>query len=114
MLRFGVSKCYLLSLCYAIMATRIAEVPIFFLPGTIIRWRVLDPMMRATQGTIEACIMALDRGWSINLGGGYHHCSKQGGGGFCFYPDISLATEVLLKYFAKSIKKVMIVDLDAH
>lgn len=35
---------------------------------------------------------------------GYHHCSKNGGGGFCLYPDISLATDHLLKYHSETIK----------
>ena len=35
--------------------------------------------------------MALEWGWSINLGGGLHHASFNRGEGFCAYPDISLA-----------------------
>ncbi len=42
--------------------------------------------------------MALSNGWAINLSGGYHHCSKDGGGGFCIYPDITISIEHALKY----------------
>jgi len=51
-------------------------------------------------------------GWSINLSGGYHHCSAREGGGFCAYGDISLA--VLLLSAKHGLQRVMIVDLDAH
>jgi len=38
--------------------------------------------------------MAYKRGWSINIGGGFHHCSSNFGGGFCAYADITLAIRV--------------------
>lgn len=59
--------------------------------------------------------MALERGWSVNLGGGFHHGSSLGSGsgtGFCPYADISLAVEYLHKYY-NSEMKIMIIDLDA-
>lgn len=51
---------------------------------------------------------------TINIIVGYHHCHKNGGGGFCIYPDISLAVDHVFKYHSDVVKKVMIVDLDAH
>lgn len=60
----------------------------------------------------QAAKLALERGWSINIGGGFHHCSSARGGGFCAYADISLGIMFLRKM--KLIKKAMIVDLDAH
>lgn len=51
-------------------------------------------------------------GWSVNLSGGFHHASYTNGGGFCIYPDISLAVHYLRTRLG--IRKVMIVDLDAH
>lgn len=37
-----------------------------------------------------AAKLAKERGWAINVGGGFHHCSSERGGGFCVYADISL------------------------
>ena len=55
----------------------------------------------------------MDRGWGINLGGGFHHCSAERGGGFCAYADITLAIKFLFQKNPK-VKKAMIIDLDAH
>lgn len=58
--------------------------------------------------------MALERGWSMNLGGGFHHCSAdRGGAGFCAYADITLAVRVVRKQCPDTVSKVMIIDLDA-
>ena len=54
----------------------------------------------------------MEVGWSINLGGGYHHASYTKGEGFCVYPDISLAIDNLREFY--DISKIMILDLDAH
>ena len=61
----------------------------------------------------QAGRLALERGWAINLGGGFHHCSSDSGGGFCMYADITLCIRFLFKY-SKKVKKALIVDLDAH
>lgn len=57
-------------------------------------------------------MLALSNKWAINLSGGYHHASCNSGGGFCIYPDISLAVHYLQTRY--NIGKVMIIDLDAH
>lgn len=64
-------------------------------------------------GSVLASELALQNGWGINLGGGFHHCSSSHGGGFCAYADISLIIHKLLVEEQK-LNKVMIVDLDAH
>ena len=56
--------------------------------------------------------LAVDRGWAINIGGGFHHSHSRQGGGFCVYADISLAIKFLQK--TGQINKAMIIDLDAH
>ena len=61
----------------------------------------------------QAAKLAVERGWSINLGGGFHHCSSDQGGGFCAYADITLAIRLLFTE-VDTIKRAMIVDLDAH
>lgn len=103
---------YLLKLCYTISICSYIEMPLIFLPACLLRWRVLDPMMRATEGTLLAVCSAMKLGWSVNLSGGFHHASFTNGGGFCIYPDISLAVHYLRTRLG--IRKVMIVDLDAH
>jgi histone deacetylase 11 len=81
------------------LAARLAailEVPLLhYLPACLVAWRVLTPMRRATGGTVLACRLALDQGLAINLGGGYHHASRDRGGGFCVYADTPLALESL-------------------
>lgn len=88
--------------------------PVIFLPACILRWRVLDPMLYATQGSIDASCIALDKKWAINIGGGYHHASSNSGGGFCVYADITLAVRHLRQFHGDRVQKVMIIDLDAH
>lgn len=56
--------------------------------------------------------MALSHGWGINLGGGFHHATCNGGGGFCIYPDITLISHYMEKWHG--VNKIMILDLDAH
>eukprot|EP00918_Siedleckia_nematoides_P054872 GHVU01119816.1.p1 GENE.GHVU01119816.1~~GHVU01119816.1.p1 ORF type:complete len:319 (-),score=29.22 GHVU01119816.1:282-1127(-) len=65
------------------------------------------------MGTILATQLAVDHGWAINIGGGFHHSSSNEGGGFCVYADISLAIKYLFEN-RPQIKKAMIIDLDAH
>ncbi len=55
---------------------------------------------------------AIKLGWAVNLSGGFHHASFEKGGGFCIYPDISLAVHYLRTRL--NVRKVMIIDLDAH
>ncbi len=78
----------------------------------LIKKHILAPMILATGGTLRACQLALESGWAINLGGGYHHASATHGGGFCIYPDIILAILALWEH--NPALKVLIVDLDAH
>lgn len=58
--------------------------------------------------------LALERGWAINIGGGFHHCRASFGEGFCAYADISLLIEFLYLHFPLIVKNVLILDLDAH
>jgi histone deacetylase 11 len=74
--------------------------------------RVLDPMQKATQGSVDAACIAMHRGWAINLAGGYHHACCNKGGGFCIYPDITFVVHFMRKWHG--IRRVLIIDLDAH
>jgi len=61
---------------------------------------------------VQAALLALERGWSMNLGGGFHHCCADRGAGFCAYADITLAVRIVREQ-CPDVKKVMIIDLDA-
>lgn len=66
-----------------------------------------------TGGSVLAGKLAMERGWAINIGGGFHHCWGNKGGGFCAYADITLAIHFIFNYYP-SVERVMIIDLDAH
>jgi len=83
------------------------------MPSSLVWSRVLTPMLYGTAGSIIAGKVALDRGWAINLSGGFHHACAYQGGGFCVYSDITLSLRHLRKH-CPGVKEVMIIDLDAH
>jgi hypothetical protein len=91
------SAAYLAKLHSSTYLTTILEVPVCCLPSWFIRWRVLEPMLYAVGGSILGARLAWQRGWSINLSGGYHHASADRGSGFCVYADITLAIQHLRK-----------------
>eukprot|EP00897_Mesotaenium_endlicherianum_P010621 jgi/Mesen1/9588/ME000657S08868 len=74
---------YLSKLKSSFLVAQILEVaPLVFVPAFL-----LD---RAVGGTVLAGKLALERGWAVNVGGGFHHASGAEGGGFCVYADITL------------------------
>jgi histone deacetylase 11 len=87
--------------------------PLAILPNFIVQNKMLRPFRYQTGGTVLASKLAMDRGWAINIGGGFHHCSGDEGGGFCAYADISLAVKFLFQHVG-GVAKVMIIDFDAH
>lgn len=105
---------YLNSLQWSACVAMICEVPpLALLPNFLLQRKVLKPMRMQTGGSILAAKLAVERGWAINIGGGFHHCSGSRGGGFCVYADITLAIKFLFKEVA-NVSKAMIIDLDAH
>jgi histone deacetylase 11 len=104
---------YLRKLGYSSELVRILEVGIVgLLPSRFVDWRVLGPMRQATGGTILACRLARERGLAINLGGGYHHASREHGLGSCVYADTPIA---LARLHAETpLRSALIVDTDAH
>ncbi|XP_005100022.1 histone deacetylase 11 isoform X2 [Aplysia californica] len=108
------TKRYISSLRWSMNVAGITEVPpVALLPNFVVQKKVLRPFRFQTSGTIMAGRLALDRGWAINIGGGFHHCSAERGGGFCAYADITLAIKFAFEK-VESVAKVMIIDLDAH
>ncbi|CAL8468554.1 g8094 [Coccomyxa elongata] len=98
--------------------TRLAEITeisaIALLPNSIVQHRLNRPMRVHVAGTILAVGMALQWGWSINLGGGMHHASYDRGGGWCVYDDWTLALRKLRRETGGAIRKAMLIDLDVH
>lgn len=107
------SPSYLKKLKWSAYVATVTEVPFMaLLPNFMVQSRVLKPFRYQTAGTVLAAGLALDNGWAIHLGGGFHHASSHRGGGFCCYADITLAIQSLRR--AGRITKVMVIDLDAH
>ncbi|MED6195796.1 histone deacetylase [Stylosanthes scabra] len=107
------SESYLNSLKESSNVATIIEVPpVALFPNCIVQQKVLHPFWKQVGGTILSAKLAKERGWAINIGGGFHHCSAERGGGFCAYADISLC--IHFSFVRLNISRVMIIDLDAH
>ncbi|KAH0517497.1 Histone deacetylase 11 [Microtus ochrogaster] len=105
---------YLNELKWSFVVATITEIPpVIFLPNFLVQRKVLRPLRTQTGGTIMAGKLAVERGWAINVGGGFHHCSSDRGGGFCAYADITLAIKFLFER-VEGISSATIIDLDAH
>lgn len=102
---------YLQSLEEKTNIVRIAETEaLSLLPNFILKNNMIQPLKYATGGTILSSQLAIQYGWSINLGGGFHHAHSSDGGGWCYFDDIMIS----IKLLPKKIQKVLIIDLDAH
>lgn len=82
------------------------------LPNGFVDSHVLEPMRWATGGTIHACRTAREHGLAINMGGGFHHASRDQGGGFCIYADVPVALANL--HEENPFRSVLVVDADVH
>ncbi|KAI7725807.1 hypothetical protein M8C21_031764 [Ambrosia artemisiifolia] len=107
------SESYLDSLKSSLNVSIITEVPpVAVFPNCLVQKKVLYPFRKQVGGTILAAKLAKERGCAINVGGGFHHCCADRGGGFCVYADISLC--IHYAFIRLNISRVMIIDLDAH
>ena len=66
----------------------------------------------AVQGTINACMMALEDGVAGNLAGGTHHAMPDHAEGFCVLNDVAVALRVLQR--AGWVRRALVLDLDVH
>jgi len=64
------------------------------------------------NGTIRSCIIALEEGVGVHLGGGFHHAFRDHGEGFCVFNDVAIAIRRMMK--DSRIKKAMTIDCDLH
>lgn len=95
------------------LVARITETWVLnLLPLSLIESRLLTPIKWQLAGTIFAFHLAMQHGWAINLGGGFHVGSADYGETFCLFSDIFLA----IKYVWRKhpLQKFMIIDADAH
>ena len=66
----------------------------------------------ATGGTVLASKLAINYGIACNTAGGSHHATRDEGAGYCVFNDVAVAAKHVLS--KKTIKKVLIIDLDVH
>jgi len=66
----------------------------------------------AAGGTTLAAREALDRGFGVNLGGGFHHAYPDHAEGFCYLNDIAVGIRVL--QHEGRVRRAAVVDCDVH
>lgn len=81
-------------------------------------WTPITPLRsrRSVGATLAALRAAWRDGIAANLGGGTHHAQASGGGGFCVFNDVAVATrgaQALSGEAGRSLD-VAIIDLDVH
>ena len=85
------------------------------LPNWIADRHILRPMRWAVRGTMLAAEAALTDGFTVNLGGGYHHAKPDRGEGFSIYSDVGIAIAHLrLTHQIPDESRVVYIDTDAH
>ncbi len=86
----------------------------------LLRYSMLDlgfltPMRWACRGSIIAARQALQHGFAINLGEGFHHAKPDRAEGFCLFSDIALIVAQLRSDGTLTDEqRVAYIDLDAH
>jgi acetoin utilization deacetylase AcuC-like enzyme len=65
-----------------------------------------------TQGTINCCHAAMEKGIGLNVAGGTHHAFADRGEGFCLLNDFAVAANYLLHQ--QLARQILIIDLDVH
>ena len=66
----------------------------------------------ACGGTVLAARTALERGWGVHLGGGFHHAFEERAEGFCYLNDLAVAARAVQA--EGRAERVAVVDLDVH
>lgn len=73
---------------------------------------LMEACWLAAGGSILAGQRALEDGWAVNIGGGFHHAYPDHGEGFCVIHDVAVAIRRL--QFDSAIERAMVVDTDVH
>jgi acetoin utilization deacetylase AcuC-like enzyme len=74
--------------------------------------KVVDAFWLAAGGSILAARCAMQDGFGMNLGGGFHHAFPGHGEGFCMLNDVAIAARRLQADGAAA--RVLVVDVDVH
>ncbi len=93
------------------------------LDGAVHTWRtaaselplseeIADFFRLACGGTALAARTALERGWAVHLGGGFHHAFEERAEGFCYLNDLAVAARAVQAEGRAA--RVAVVDLDVH
>lgn len=73
---------------------------------------LVDAILLASGGTLQAAREALKTGRAMNLSGGFHHAFAEHAEGFCYVNDVAVAIRRLQE--EKLVKQILIIDLDVH
>lgn len=74
--------------------------------------RMVDAVMMAAGGSVEAARLALRDGVGVNLTGGFHHAFAGHGEGFCALHDVAVSIRAMQA--RGLIQRAMVVDVDVH
>lgn len=66
----------------------------------------------ACGGTTLAARRALEAGWAVHLGGGFHHAFAERAEGFCYLNDLAVAARAVQAVGAS--ERIAVIDLDVH
>ena len=75
---------------------------------------IYDIALLSVSASVTAANYIIDNDFKvgINICGGWHHAFENKGRGFCIFNDVAITANYLLK--RKNIKRIMIIDYDAH
>lgn len=73
---------------------------------------LIKNLQETVNGTYEASLIALEKGFCFFLGGGLHHAYPDYGRGFCLFHDVMIAARKLQA--ESKIKTIWIIDTDVH
>jgi acetoin utilization deacetylase AcuC-like enzyme len=74
--------------------------------------QIVEAFWLAAGGSILAAHCALQDGFGVNLGGGFHHAFPGHGEGFCMLHDVAIAIRRV--QHDKAVSRVLVVDTDVH
>jgi acetoin utilization deacetylase AcuC-like enzyme len=74
--------------------------------------RMVERSRRASGGTLDACLAALEDGIAANLAGGTHHAFSDRGEGYCVFNDSAIAARAVQA--AGLAGRVVVIDTDVH
>jgi acetoin utilization deacetylase AcuC-like enzyme len=74
--------------------------------------QIVDAFWLAAGGSVLAARCAIQDGFGVNLGGGFHHAFPGHGEGFCVLNDVAIAARCMQADRAAA--RVLVVDTDVH